>query len=77
MGEGETVAQRRALRRVEEGAAVAAALDADLAGDDLELALEIRDRKLQRLVDEAGEGQHPVVRVHILRRDAVVADEMP
>ncbi len=64
-------------RRVEEGATVAAALNRQRHRHDFELRLEIGDRIGRRIVDEAVDRQRPGVGVHLLRRDAVIADEMP
>ena len=64
-------------RRIEEGPPVAAALDGQRPGHDLELRLQIGDRIGHRVVDQTVHGQGPGVGVHVVGRDAVVADEMP
>ena len=66
-----------ARRRVEEGPAVAAAFDGELLGHDLELLLQVVDAERHRAVDQAVDAQLPGRRVHVVRHDAVVADEVP
>ena len=71
------VGPRVSLRgRVEERAAVAAALQNEGSADYLEPVTEVVDVQRYRPIDEAVDGQLPSGRIRVLRRNSVVPDKM-